>query len=769
MFNDARSYSGCTTKSDHRVVVARVDYGRINLAYSKITKPYKRFDCANLTSNTETQALYKIAVHDKLVEMPPVTNANQEMNNMFDTIKGCAEDTVGFKSGSRVHNFYNDPLVVGLSDERKKLRLLLHSSNQSNDRSDLRKRINHFQTQIKRRLKELNNNAAESLANQINNTDSSRRMFEAVRSLAQVKKPKPIYVCDSDGNMVANDIGKAKVLKDYFEDKFTSGDTTPLECFDGPPRPLVVPVTPLEVENAAKCLKNGRATGPDGIPSEFIKYSDPILYSRYADCINNSLSTNTKIDALGEGMINPLQKPKKYLGPLKNIRPLTLSNSARKVLSMVTLRRIRDKVNVYTGSCQSGYKVGRSCADIVWSQRMLLAVVMRKEWQYFKLGIDMSSAFDTIKRDVVLNVLADAGCTEDELRLVRMLLSNTKLKINVNGTISLEFESTIGAFQGDCLSGDLFTITLAAALHHLRAVLSQVAVSPYLVTIPIPNPPISAQFMPLETEYADDVDFSNEKKEPLDQLYPICKQVFSEWNLTVNDDKTEHFHFYLATPKPQNKKKMVPGVEYRGHEEWRNHKVLGSILCSVEDIKKKCILGNAAYANFKKLWSRKEISINRKLNIYEAQVVSIMLYNCNSWAAPAHVLEHLDVTHRNHLRDMLGIKWPRGYISNNQLYKRCDTRPLTERVHSSRWKMLGHILRYEDDAPALLALKFSVFAEENKHLFKGRLGAPCMNLLNVFRIDLKKRKINNNLKSISDLYNLRELAMDRKAWKRYII
>ena len=146
-----------------------------------------------------------------------------------------------------------------------------------------------------------------------------------------------------------------------------------------------------------------------------------------------------------------------------------------------------------------------------------------------------------------------------------------------------------------------------------------------------------------------------------------------------------------------------------------------------------------------------------------------MLYNCNSWAAPAHVLEHLDVTHRNHLRDMLGIKWPRGYISNNQLYKRCDTRPLTERVHSSRWKMLGHILRYEDDAPALLALKFSVFAEENKHLFKGRLGAPCMNLLNVFRIDLKKRKINNNLKSISDLYNLRELAMDRKAWKRYII
>ena len=89
---------------------------------------------------------------------------------------------------------------------------------------------------------------------------------------------------------------------------------------------------------------------------------------------------------------------------------------------------------------------------------------MRKEFEYFKLDIDMSSAFDTINRQMVLNVLADAGCTDDELRLVRMLISNTRIKVNVNGTISLEFESILGAFQGDCLSGDLFTIILAAAL-----------------------------------------------------------------------------------------------------------------------------------------------------------------------------------------------------------------------------------------------------------------------------------------------------------------
>jgi len=697
--------------------------------------------------------------------LPPADNANTEMCNIFNVVRECAEDIVGFQPNVRRPNFYNDPVVVELSNERRRLKLILDADNQSNDRSTLRAMINRTQKLIKRRLKELNNNSADSYADQVNNTDSSRRMFEASRCMAKIMKNKSISVHDSNGNMVASDDAKAAVLRDHFKDKFTADDITPLECFDGPPRPLDVPLTAFEVEKASKALKNGRATGPNGLPSELIKYADPELFSRYAECINNSLSTNTTVEALGQGTLTPLQKPKKELGPPKNIRPLILSNGERKVLSMATLNRIRLKVDAYTGSCQSAYKMGRSCSDIVWSQRMLLAVVMRKEFEYYKLDIDMSSAFDTIKRDVVLNVLADAGCTEDELRLVRLLMSNTQLKVDVNGSLSLVFESIIGAFQGDCLSGDLFTIVLAAALHHLRAILSQTAQAPYVVNHPIPNPPIAASFMPMESAYSDDTSFSNCRKEPLDELYPICKKIFGEWNLSVNDEKSEHLHFYLAQAKPQDRKKLVPGVEYRGDEPWRKHKVLGSILCSVEDIKKKCILGNVAYMNFKNVWAHNDISFVRKLRVYEAQVISVMMYNCESWAAPEHVLERLDVTHRNHLRDMIGVKWPRGYISNVKLYERCNTRKLSLRVYAARWKMLGHVLRFEDDTPAYLALKFCLYTEENKTLYKGRKGAPCMNLLNTFRKDLKKRKIDNNLENLLDLENLRAKALDKTYWR----
>ncbi|KAG7517035.1 hypothetical protein JOB18_047739 [Solea senegalensis] len=90
-------------------------------------------------------------------------------------------------------------------------------------------------------------------------------------------------------------------------------------------------------------------------------------------------------------------------------------NSIRKTLSTVALHRIRDKIDKFTGPYQSGFKRGRSRANIVWAQCILISVVMIKHWDFYKMGIDMSRAFDTIKRSKILEVLDQAGCNDDKL------------------------------------------------------------------------------------------------------------------------------------------------------------------------------------------------------------------------------------------------------------------------------------------------------------------------------------------------------------------
>ena len=190
-------------------------------------------------------------------------------------------------------------------------------------------------------------------------------------------------------------------------------------------------------------------------------------------------------------------------------------------------------------------------------------------------------------------------------------------------------------------------------------------------------------------------------------------------------------------------------------------------MCGEKDIKHRCILGNVAFRKFENVWLKKtKISIDRKLEIYEAQVVSIIMYNCNSWAAPATSFKYLDVTYMRHLRTILNIKWPTGFITNADLYKRCNTTTLSGRVIAFRWRMLGHTPRGMEDSPAYLSISFAINAETDA-CFKGRRGRPSLNLLDMIRNDLKRKKILNSLRSISDFEDLRAIALDRVKWKSF--
>ena len=83
------------------------------------------------------------------------------------------------------------------------------------------------------------------------------------------------------------------------------------------------------------------------------------------------------------------------------------------------------------------------------------------------------------------------------------------------------------------------------------------------------------------------------------------------------------------------------------------------------------------------------------------------MYNCSCWAASKQLLNKLDICHRKHLRQIIRMTYP-NIIKNDTLYKRCEVVPLSERVACARWRMLGHVLRSDNNSPAQLALHFAV-------------------------------------------------------------
>ena len=365
ILTDSRSYGGAFTFSDHRIVVMRANFRGISLCFKSNRLKCTRFNISELVSNVDMQHKYQKSldnnISDSICSTPP-PSPTDELTVLFNTIKTCAEATVG-TAQQKNRNRSNDDIVKELASERQSLRLQLNN-NESRDRSGIRSQINQKTNQIQKRLKLLRITEADELYATITNTTESRRMFEAVRTVTNSKQQTGIGVHDEQGCLIGTDKGKAEVIRAYLEKQFTK-DETPLEPFDGPPRPLSSPLTGNEIRQATKSLKNGRANGPDGIPNELLKYSTSTVHEQFADIVNRSFETNCFLAPIGQATIAPLQKRKKPIGPLKNLRPLTLSNSARKILSMATLKRIESKVNNFTGPWQCAYKQARSCADIV--------------------------------------------------------------------------------------------------------------------------------------------------------------------------------------------------------------------------------------------------------------------------------------------------------------------------------------------------------------------------------------------------------------------
>ena len=181
------------------------------------------------------------------------------------------------------------------------------------------------------------------------------------------------------------------------------------------------------------------------------------------------------------------------------------------------------------------------------------------------------------------------------------------------------------------------------------------------------------------------------------------------------------------------------------------------MLCGKADIERRIGLGYASFAKFQNAWSKK-IPLSKRLMLYEALVVSVIMYNSSSWAVPNSMLDKLDIVHRRHLRKILNYKYP-NVISNVNLYKRCSTQPLSTRVNRSRWRMLGHVLRGPEDGPAFSSLNFAV----NTLDLPGRAGRPQSNLFSLIQRDLDRNNL--CLRNTDDLFSLRDIAHDRLKWQ----
>ena len=97
----------------------------------------------------------------------------------------------------------------------------------------------------------------------------------------------------------------------------------------------------------------------------------------------------------------------------------------------------------------------------------------------------------------------------------------------------------------------------------------------------------------------------------------------------------------------------------------------------------------------KRVWENKKLTIKTKVKVYQACVISTLLYGSEAWTLYSSQERKLHAFHMRCLRRLLGITW-QDRVRNEDVLERAGTRSMNCILKQKRLRWLGHICRMKD-------------------------------------------------------------------------
>ena len=506
-----------------------------------------------------------------------------------------------------------------------------------------------------------------------------------------------------------------------------------------------------EIMRVVTLLKNNKAPGEDGIPAEVYKACCTVLLDPLHKLFRSIWEKESFPADWRSSILLPFPK-KGDKSVCENYRGISLVDVAAKIFTTILLNRLAPERHTRTRPNQGGFRPGMGCVDQIFTLRRILEHRFKFQQPTAACFIDFRSAFDSVDREALWNVLLSDGVPPKVVQLLRAYYSSTKARVRVYGEETDEFSLYTGVRQGCPLSPVLFNFAvdwiMSHALQEYRGV--QVDQCTWISDL----------------EYADDVVILGTDFDNLKVVLERISEVAAKVGLRVNTSKTKAFStnvadFGRSLELDGNKIDTVEKFKYLGSVILPNGQGKEEVLIRIDNAR-------SAFLQLKSvLWSRAEISLKTKVRIYETAIRPILLYGSETWPVRVEDIRKLETFDHWCLRTILRIRW-RDHVSNHTVRQRCcGITVLSSCIRQRRLRWFGHVLRKSD-----YELSKKVLAPVACDGWKCRPGGQLKTWLATVKEDVE-------LMGLQRVYGVRrwrrewmsicsDLATDRLSWRAFI-
>jgi Reverse transcriptase (RNA-dependent DNA polymerase) len=142
-------------------------------------------------------------------------------------------------------------------------------------------------------------------------------------------------------------------------------------------------------------MARNKASGPDGLPNEFLRAYWPLLKSKILALFNEFF--HGRLNMLHINKANITMIPKKD-GPqtVEDFRPISVINLFPKLISKVLATQLAGKLSALISTNQTVFMAGRHIAENFIATREILQHINESGCQALFMKIDFAKAFDSV-------------------------------------------------------------------------------------------------------------------------------------------------------------------------------------------------------------------------------------------------------------------------------------------------------------------------------------------------------------------------------------